>query len=185
MPVRRLLAAAGPGSTYSDFTVLSTACGKGVSTDCSMMRWEMCSCGMTNWAVYSASSPVCVPTSARGRWGGGGFCRHGALCFSSCPSSSALVKFCHRGAEWWLLSARAMATLICVQRKYARRRRSLRLLAAPACSAIEAVHIKILIHERSLCKPGQHLRRELDDDDETLRKVLQGKASPKTEGYTN
>ena len=69
--------AASPGSKYSDSTVLSIACGKGVSTDCSMMRWEKCSCGMTNWAVYSASSPVCVPAAAP--WGR-------ALCFFSCPS---------------------------------------------------------------------------------------------------
>ena len=53
-------------------------------------------------------------------------------------------------AAWWLLSARAMATLIRAYRKYARRRRSLRLVAAPACSAIEAVHIKSIIHDRSL-----------------------------------
>ena len=34
-----------------------------------MMHWEMCSCGMTNWAVYSASSPVCVSTGTLGRRG--------------------------------------------------------------------------------------------------------------------
>ena len=132
MPVRRLLAAAGPGSTYSDSTVLAIACGKGVSTDCSTMRWEMCSCGMTNWAVYSASSSVCA---SRRKLGEEGFCRHAALCFSSCHSSPALAILCPRGAEWWLLSARAMATLIRAYRKCARRRRSLRRLAAPVAGA--------------------------------------------------
>ena len=80
--------------------------------------------------------------------------------------SSALIIFCPRGVAWWLLSAKAMATIIRAYRKYARRRRSLRLLAAPACSAVEAVHTKSIINERSLCKPGQHLRRELDDEDD-------------------
>ena len=75
---------------------------------------------------------------------------------------SALAIFCPRGAAWWSLLARAMATLIRAYRKYARRRRSFRLLTAPACSAVEAVHIESIIHKRSLCKPGQHLRRDLD-----------------------
>ena len=51
---------------------------------CSLMRSKLRSCGKTTWAVCSASTSVCVPASPRwGRWGGGGFCRHGALCFSS------------------------------------------------------------------------------------------------------
>ena len=87
------------------------------------------------------------------------------------PSTPALAIFCPRGAAWWLLSAGAMATLIRAYRKYARRRRSLRLLAAPACSANEAVHLKSIIHDRSLRKPGQHLKSKLnandnDDDDD-------------------
>ena len=125
LPVRRLLAPAGPGCTYSDSTVLATACGKGVSADCSAMRWEMSCCGMTNWAV-----PLRVVSSLRP-----GFCRHGALCLSSCHSAPALAILCPRGAEWGLLSARAMATLIRAYRKYARRRRSLRRLAAPVAGA--------------------------------------------------
>ena len=37
-------------------------------------------------------------------------------------------------------------------------------LSAPLGGTIEAVHMKSIIHDRSLHKPGQHLRRELDDD---------------------
>ena len=45
--------------------------------------------------------------------------------------SPALAVFCLRSAAWWLLSSRAIATLIHAYLKYARRRPSLRRLAAP------------------------------------------------------
>ena len=54
---------------------------------------------------------------------------------SSLSSLLALAVLSPRGAVWCVASARAMATLIRAYRKYARRRRSRRHLAAPVAGA--------------------------------------------------
>ena len=68
-------------------------------------------------------------------------------------SLPALAIFCPRGAAWL-----AMAMLIRAHLKYARRRRSLRLLAAPACSAIEAVRVKSIITKGHCANQGNTWR---------------------------
>ena len=60
------------------------------------MRWEMCSCRMTNWAVFRVVSSLRPGVSTGTLERREGFGRLGALCFSSCPSSPALAMFCLR-----------------------------------------------------------------------------------------
>ena len=71
-----------------------------------------------------------------------------ALFISSLSSSLALVIVGLLGAEWWLVSARAMATLTLAYRKSARRRRSLRRLAAPEPGAWSTVVSATSSHTR-------------------------------------
>ena len=88
-------------------------------------------------------------TSGRGAGrspGGGVLCARGPSYVSCSTSSSPLAVFSLLGGEWWVASARAMATLIRTYRMYARWRRSLRRLSAPVpawstsgMSSIEAI----------------------------------------------
>ena len=108
----------------------STTCGTGAS--------RICTNGARSAKCYTACrcTRPSVRTSSRGVGRvGGGVIRPMASYNSSLSSSLALAVFWPRGAVWCVASARAMATLIRAYRKYAQRRRSRRLLAAPVAGA--------------------------------------------------
>ena len=88
------------------------------------------------------SAPVVVHTEVHRacRPGGRSLLARGVVQLALLSLAFAIVGL--RGGEWWLFPARAMATLISAYRKCARRRRSLRRFAAPACAAPSAAHMK-------------------------------------------
>ena len=93
---------------------------------------------------------------------GGRFCSCGTTYATwTTSSSTALAVFSLLGAEWWVASARAMATLIRAYRKYARRRRSLRRLAAPvpAWSTSGMSPTEAIIRENATLGKGNSLRQ--------------------------
>ena len=100
-----------------------------------------------------------------GTLGDGGFSPRRAACCSCSVSlrgsgssrtpgrTPALAFVCPRGAAWWLVSARAIATLRRSCRSHCLRRRCRLVMAAPACSPWACDHIKALktVHQKNLC----------------------------------
>ena len=95
------------------------------------------------------------PTTCRRIRPLGGRASSGAWpCSSSRASPPALAFVCPRGAAWWFVSARAIATLRRSCRSHCLSRRCRLLMAA--CSAIEAVHMKV--QKKVTCTKRSNLR---------------------------
>ena len=114
------------------------------------------SCGLTP-ARRSGRDPVAGTSSTSmakywvpATWGVG--CSGTWPCSTPRSHPPLLAMLCPRGAAWWFVSARSMATVSRSCRRNWRNRRSRRLLAVPASSAQRADHIDPT--ERSLVKNG-------------------------------
>ena len=105
------------------------------------------SCGLTSTRrsgrdpATGTSSTSMAKNWVPAAWGGG-FARNVAVKCISLSSSPLLAIVCPRGAAWWFVSARSIATVSRSCRRNWRNRRSRRLLAVPAaCSALGTDHM--------------------------------------------